>query len=101
MFLEPVQLFEPFFRLCTIFLFETFFLFEPFFVLVPLLLFVAASEFQVFEQSFGGNVGIGSAYMLVYVQKSQLEQVLIPITENDVPKNLLAQLQKESNCTLL
>jgi ubiquitin carboxyl-terminal hydrolase 7 len=57
-----------------------------------------ASANEVFEQNFGGGEGVGkfggrakrmtNAYMLVYIREDQLNEVLRPVTKEDIPEHL-------------
>ena len=72
-----------------------------------------AELFEVFDLNFGGDFFIPkynensncidnskyqsdlSAYMLLYIQNSKLKKILIPMTKEELPKNLEKDIQKE------
>ncbi|KAI9295768.1 cysteine proteinase [Neoconidiobolus thromboides FSU 785] len=71
-----------------------------------------ATDNEVFEESFGSDTGgmtltpgmrpnhrllkkFSNAYMLVYVRKSKLKEILSEVTIDDVPHHLLERIDKE------
>jgi len=63
------------------------------------------TTYDVFEENFGGksiyksNLNITNrftnAYMLIYIRKSEINTILAPLTENDIPKHIGEQIKKE------
>jgi ubiquitin carboxyl-terminal hydrolase 7 len=61
-----------------------------------------ASESEVLESNFGGEIGgegkrirRSNAYMLIYIRESDLEEILAPITEKDIPNHLKLRFDEE------
>jgi len=63
------------------------------------------STYEVFEENFGGksiyksNLNISNrytnAYMLIYIRKSEIDTILAPFSEDDIPKHIGEQISKE------
>ncbi|PQE28539.1 ubiquitin carboxyl-terminal hydrolase protein [Rutstroemia sp. NJR-2017a WRK4] len=65
---------------------------------------------EVLEENYGGEVPLNgytsaphkpiirhnSAYMLVYIRKSKLDEVLCPVTNEDIPSHLQRKLEEEA-----
>ncbi|OAF66226.1 hypothetical protein A3Q56_06062, partial [Intoshia linei] len=64
------------------------------------------SKEQAIENNFGGDYHDGdhyfknatSAYMLVYINESEIEQLLLDILLTDIPGNVVARLKDEIEC---
>ena len=56
------------------------------------------SSYEVFEENFGGksifksNLNISNrytnAYMLIYIRKNEINAILAPFSEDDIPKHI-------------
>jgi len=63
------------------------------------------STYDVFEENFGGKSIYKSklnitnrytnAYMLIYIRKCEIDTILAPFSENDIPKHIGEQITKE------
>ncbi|ORX46667.1 hypothetical protein BCR36DRAFT_101335 [Piromyces finnis] len=63
------------------------------------------TSYDVFEENFGGKSIYKSslsitnrytnAYMLIYIRKCEIDTILAPLTENDIPKHIGEQIRKE------
>lgn len=55
------------------------------------------SETKAIQKNFGGTA---SAYMLVYIRKSDIPHILAEVTEKQIPSELKARVES-SGCTIL
>ncbi|RIB00746.1 hypothetical protein C2G38_2233121 [Gigaspora rosea] len=56
---------------------------------------ILVTDKEVFENSYGGHGKFSSAYVLVYIRESDIDDVLSPMLPEDIPEHLQKRLDKQ------
>ncbi|CAG8589347.1 42346_t:CDS:10 [Gigaspora margarita] len=56
---------------------------------------IPVTDKEVFESSYGGDGKFSSAYVLVYIRESDIDNILYPMLPEDIPEHLQRRLDKE------
>ncbi|KAF0557253.1 putative ubiquitin-specific processing protease 21 [Gigaspora margarita] len=56
---------------------------------------IPVTDKEVFESSYGGDGEFSSAYVLVYIRESDIDNILYPMLPEDIPEHLQRRLDKE------
>ncbi|RIB08233.1 hypothetical protein C2G38_2252143 [Gigaspora rosea] len=56
---------------------------------------IPVTDREVFESSYGGHGKFSSAYVLVYIRESDIDDVLSPMLPEDIPEHLQRRLDKQ------
>ncbi|KAK2802383.1 hypothetical protein FQN50_007380 [Emmonsiellopsis sp. PD_5] len=50
---------------------------------------------EVMQDNYGGDGQSKNAYILIYIRKSRLGEILAPVTDNDVPESIKTEFQRD------
>ncbi|RIB08236.1 hypothetical protein C2G38_2212161 [Gigaspora rosea] len=56
---------------------------------------IPVTDKEMFESSYGGHGKFSSAYVLVYIRESDIDDVLSPMLPEDIPEHLQRRLDKQ------
>ncbi|KAK2746921.1 hypothetical protein FQN55_005407 [Onygenales sp. PD_40] len=54
---------------------------------------------EAMEDNYGGDGQSKNAYILIYIRKSRLGEILAPVTDNDVPESIKTEFQRDKEAT--